>query len=337
MANDLVMYERALEPLLPTYGELLAPSGIKPERLIRTVLVSIERMPVLRECTMPSIVQSATTAAVLGLEVDGVTGQGFLIPYTVRGVKTCTFQIGYKGYNTLAARSGYTINAGIVREGDDFEFVEGTGGYVRNKRKLGDEARRAIIGAWATAEASGRPPIICVRSIDQLLATKAKSAGARKPDSPWNDDAIGFPAMCEKTARRGLARSMPLNIMQLAASLDERHEEMGRPAWLEPGGKLVEASATVVEPESAGALAPPRFVVVLTDNSERVFKTPTDWMAFWLETVVDKLRSKPDQLRRYREANGGAMAELNRIIPDQVMHVQSAISEALGETHVNDQ
>ena len=39
------------------------------------------------------------------LEVDGVTGQAFLIPFKGRA----QLVIGYKGFNTLAARSGLTV------------------------------------------------------------------------------------------------------------------------------------------------------------------------------------------------------------------------------------
>jgi hypothetical protein len=66
------------------------------------------------------------------------------------------------------------------------------------------------------------------------MAVKAKSPGAARSDSPWNDPAIGFPAMCQKTAKRRLARSMPLNVMQQAARMDEAVDEQGAPAWISP-------------------------------------------------------------------------------------------------------
>jgi len=136
---------------------------------MRTVIMSIERLPELLNCSPQSIMNAATTAAVLGLECDGVTGQGFLIPY--KGV--ATFQIGYKGYNTLAARAGYTINGGVVREGDEFDFQLGTGGFVRHKPLLNGNKRR-IVAAWSTAESNGRPSIVVVMSIEDVDAIKAR-------------------------------------------------------------------------------------------------------------------------------------------------------------------
>src|SRR5260370_31572068 len=99
-------------PLRPQFDELLRPTGVPAERIIRTVLISCERTPQLLECTPISVIQSATTFAVLGLEADGVTGQGYLVPFnnTKKRVKEAQALIGYKGYNTLRARSGLTID-----------------------------------------------------------------------------------------------------------------------------------------------------------------------------------------------------------------------------------
>src|SRR5689334_8691698 len=101
---------------------------MSPERLVRTVLISVERTPKLRECSMESVVMAATTFAVLGLEVDGVTGQGFLLPFKGK-VQPVT---GYKGYNTLGHRAGLTITGGLYREGDEFDYAEGSRAFVHH-------------------------------------------------------------------------------------------------------------------------------------------------------------------------------------------------------------
>lgn len=231
--NALVVLENQLKPLAPRFADVLGKT-MPVERLIRTVIVSVERTPKLLNCDRQSLFNAAMSAACLGLEVDGVTGQAFLIPY---GDKA-QLVIGYKGFNTLAARSGYTITGGVVREGDDvWDYMQGSGAFVKHKPKLGNKGR--IIASWSCAEATGRPPIVAVLSIDDIMAIKAKSPGARKSDSPWNDTAIGFPAMGEKSAKRRLARSMPLNVMQLAARLDEAFEEQGKSAYITPDKGLV--------------------------------------------------------------------------------------------------
>ena len=231
MSNALAVFEQQLQPLKPRFQDVLG--DLMPvDRLIRTVLVSVERAPKLLDCNRQSLFNAAMSAAVLGLEVDGITGQAFLIPYGDRA----QLVIGYKGYNTMAARSGLTVQGAVVREGDKFMYQLGTGGSVTHIPVLG--SRERIVGAWAVAEANNRPPVISVLSMQDIIDVKNKSPGARKPDSPWNDEKIGFPAMAEKTCKRRLARSMPLNVMQLGAKLDETFEERGRGAWLDEKRRL---------------------------------------------------------------------------------------------------
>lgn len=243
MANNLAILETQLAPLAPRFTEALA--GMMPvERLTRTIVVSCERLPKLLECDRQSLFNAAMSAACLGLEVDGVTGQAYLIPFKGKA----QLVIGYKGMNTLAARSGITIAGAVVRDGDEFEYELGSKPFVRHVPKLGNKGR--IIGAWATATANARPPVVNVMGIDDLMAVKAKSPGASFRDSPWNDPNIGFPAMCEKTVKRRLSRSLPLNVMQLAARLDEAVDEQGKPAHITADrniiidGEFAEASPT---------------------------------------------------------------------------------------------
>lgn len=241
--NDLTILENQLAPLAPRFEQVLGnllPVG----RLIQSVLISVERTPKLLECRRETIFQAAMSAACLGLPIDGVTGQAFMIPFAGRA----QLVIGYKGYNSLAARSDITLTGAVVREGDHFEYEKGTGAFVSHKPLLDGPGRR-IVAAWSVATHCKRPPIVEVMGIAELMAVKEKSPGARKSDSPWNDPTIGFPAMCEKTPKRRLARSMPLSVMQIAARLDEAVEEQGRAAWIDPQrGLEIEAA-----PKTLGA------------------------------------------------------------------------------------
>ncbi len=229
--NDLAVLETQLKPLAPHFAQVLGKT-MPVERLMRTVMISVERLPQLLQCDRQSIFNAAMSAACLGLEVDGVTGQAYLIPFKGRA----QLVIGYKGFNTLAARSGITITGAVVRAGDEFDYQLGSAAYVRHKPK---GSKAPITHAWACAQSMDRPAVVEVLTIDELMEVKARSPGAKRSDSPWNDPNIGFPAMCQKTAKRRLARSMPLNIMQQAARLDEVVDEQGAPAWISPDKGVV--------------------------------------------------------------------------------------------------
>src|ERR1044071_3570677 len=121
VASEIALLENQLQPLAPNFAQVL-PKHLPVERLIRTIVVSAERLPQLLECDRQSLFNAAMSAACLGLEVDGVTGQAYLIPFKGRA----QLVVGYKGYNTLAARSGITITGAVVREGDTFDYELGS-------------------------------------------------------------------------------------------------------------------------------------------------------------------------------------------------------------------
>ena len=271
-SNALVAFEQQLKPLTQPLAEVLA-DRMPVERLTRTLLISCERNPKLLDCDRQSLINAAMSAAVLGLEVDGVTGQAYLIPFKGKA----QLVVGYKGYNTMGARSAYTVTGACVREGDLFQYELGSAPFLKHKPQSTLATKGRITHAWAVASSRTLPPIISVLSIDEVLAIKNKSPGARMSDSPWNDEAIGFPAMAEKSAKRRLARSMPLNVYQYAARLEEAFEEQGKPGWIDPSrgvqieGELVDAvpSDTPTKEEilgtahsephpSASAVTPPR-------------------------------------------------------------------------------
>lgn len=246
VASELVVFENTLRPLTPHFEQALAGT-IPVERLMRSIMVSVERNPKLLEANRQSLLNASMSAACLALEVDGVTGQAFFIPF--KGVAQLV--IGYKGMNTLAARSGFTVQGEVVREGDAFDYELGDKGFVRHKPKLGNSA--PIIGVWATASSHNRPSIISVLGIDDIMAIKQKSPGASRSDSPWNDPRIGFPAMASKSAKRRLSRAMPLNAdprFHLAAAMEEAVEERGKATWIDPKrGLQIEGEAHLDGPQ----------------------------------------------------------------------------------------
>jgi phage RecT family recombinase len=243
VASEITVFENMLRPLTPHFEQALA--GAMPvARLMRSIMISVERNPKLLAANRQSLLNAAMSAACLGLEVDGVTGQAFFIPFAGKA----QLVIGYKGMNTLAARSGFTVQGEVVREGDEFDYELGDKGYVRHKPLLGNTGK--IIGAWATASAQNRPSIISVMGIDDIMKVKNKAPGGSKSDSPWNDPMIGFPAMASKTVKRRLARSMPLNIMQVAAAMEEGFEERGKATWIDPDhGLQIEGEAIQNHPQ----------------------------------------------------------------------------------------
>jgi hypothetical protein len=106
MTTALTVLENQLKPLAPRL-EMVLDKRVPVDRLMQTIMISCERLPLLFDCDRQSLFNSAMSAAVLGLEVDGVTGQAYLIPFAGKA----QLVIGYKGFNMqLAARMDEAVD-----------------------------------------------------------------------------------------------------------------------------------------------------------------------------------------------------------------------------------
>jgi len=329
MANDLIAFEKQLMTMAPRFSQVLGAT-MPEERLIQTLVVSCERLPKLLECERQSLFQGAMTFACLALEVDGATGQGYLIPFKSKAQPV----IGYKGFNTLAGRSGFAVNAACVYENDEFEY-DVASGLIRHKPALSNRGR--MIAAWSRATSLSLPPIgPIVLGIDDLLAVKAKSPGAKRSDSPWNDEAIGFPAMCEKTAKRRLARGMPLNLMQPAARMDEAHEEQGLHSWIDPDkGVIIDGEVASPLPErhtdqpDLTSAAPAPWAFLLADGSQKAFATPELWVGFCKQGLA--ALTDGAKITAMWERNAATTTRLSAECEDLHAETVASLSRRLGE------
>jgi recombination protein RecT len=342
MAGELAIIEKQLLQMQPLFEQVLRPTrtGLTAQRMIRTIVISCERNTDLLDCTTISIMQAAMTGAVLGLEADGVTGQGFLVPFRIKGVPTAQWITGYKGQATLGWRAGLTIDGKEVREGDEFDFRLGSNPWVDHKPRLGLESERRIVSAWGTATAPARTPIVVVMSIDEILEIKAKSPGARRAESPWNIPGIPFAAMCAKTARRRLSRSTPLSPFVLASRIDEAHEEQGKHAFLhhEQGividgvpekGLVIDGVAQPLaeaQPPALGITEVAKPAAFLIQGREQTLRLPT--IEQWRARMIDNIEHMiPAAVEKFYDLNAVYLDEYHRDHPREVEAVIAAFDK----------
>lgn len=122
------------------------PKHIDFTRFARITLNAVANSPKLLECDRGSFLNAILKAAQVGLEPDGLMGQAYLIPYG----KNVQFQIGYRGYISLARQTGEIsfITAEAVHENDDYNLdIFSTPRFVPNFK--GD--RGELIGFLAVA------------------------------------------------------------------------------------------------------------------------------------------------------------------------------------------
>lgn len=200
------------------------PAHIKPEQMVRAALLAMNRNPAIASCNKASIWQSVLDASSLGLDCSGLLGSGYLVPYGT----TCTFIAGYRGLIDLARRSGEikSIHAVLVRNGDHFEEVQGTGpnrGIVHKRSSEPDMSDNAIIAAYAVAtlhDGTEEWEVMYRREID-AIRDKARARGG-----PWKDH---YGEMARKTVIRRLIKTLPLSVEKartLAEAMDRDDTRM---------------------------------------------------------------------------------------------------------------
>lgn len=181
----------------------LVPKHLSPERLMKVLLNSVYKTPLLQECTPSSLLQSALTAAELGLEPGGALGHAYLVPYG----KTCTFIIGYKGFVELMRRSGQlaSIRAVVVREKDRFRYTEGIDQAIEHEPHLdGDAGPLKYVYAVAKLKDGTVQCEFMTRQQVDAIRTKSKSGS----NGPWATD---YDEMAKKTVIRRIAKTLPMS------------------------------------------------------------------------------------------------------------------------------
>ena len=99
------------------------PKYLDPSRFVRVVLTLYNQNYKLHQCSDISFLAAVMTAAQLGLEPDGILGEGYIIPYGNRA----QFQTGYKGLLKLARNAGNIkdVQLEVVYAKDKFTYKKG--------------------------------------------------------------------------------------------------------------------------------------------------------------------------------------------------------------------
>lgn len=227
----------------------VAGQHFTPDRFLRLAVNSVKKTPLLMQCDTQSVLGAFMTAAALGLEPNTVLQQAFLIPYKKRKLidgkwddaYECNFQIGARGFVTLAHRSPEiaTLQSEAIHECDLFEHMLGTESFLKYKKRLKD--RGGLVGSFCFTKMADGYEMATVLPYDEIIKIRGRSetfsalsrvlaeassekeiATAKKkfdetPWVMWEDD------MASKSATKKHAKQLPLSqgdAMSVAAQLD---------------------------------------------------------------------------------------------------------------------
>lgn len=217
---------------------------------------AVKKTPRLLQCDPQSVLGAMMASAALGLEPNTAQQQAFLIPYRKRvpppdgsrhwiEVFECQFQIGYRGFITLAYRCPHvrSLQAEAIHEGDFFEHMQGSVTFLKYRKSLGE--RGGLLGAFSHVHLASGIELACVLRLEDLLKVRACSetynalvravdaaetakeraaAERRLAETPW---VAWEDAMASKSAIKLQCKALPLSgsdALALAAEIDSRSE-----------------------------------------------------------------------------------------------------------------
>lgn len=198
----------------------LPKNTIGIDRFMQSCLLEVmnPKQPLLRQCDPMSIFRSLKESASLGLEVGGVLGQAFLIPYNEKGVMTCHFQMGYKGLIALARRSNTikTIACEIIHENDIVDVQLGCDRTLKHTFDF-KKPRGAVVGYYCLIELTNGGIQFDIESVEEIKEHRAKFSKAYRPEDPNNIWNKNFDAMALKTCCIQALKLCPISIEALEA------------------------------------------------------------------------------------------------------------------------
>lgn len=199
----------------------VAASHLNPERMMRTLALSVSKTPKLAECTPMSLLGAMMTSASLGLEPNTPLGLAYLIPFEDRRNKRVEAQlvIGYRGYIQLGHNSPALRHLGTgVHYDTDKEWDWAEGGERVLKHRPGP-MKGEIEHAYAIFEKANGGRTWLVWPEDKLAAHRDRySKGyefdikrGKKPTDANVNIWLADPALARmKTMIRQISKVMPM-------------------------------------------------------------------------------------------------------------------------------
>jgi recombination protein RecT len=179
------------------------PKHLTPDRLLKVALSATARTPALLACTPQSILLAVMQSAELGLEVGGLLGEAYFVPFKDK----VQLIVGYRGLIKLARNSGQlkTIEARAVHANDAFEIEFGLENKLVHKPCLaGDPGDTVCVYAIARYKDDAYQVEVMTRAEIDAIRKRSQASD----NGPWVSD---FDEMAKKTVLRRLLKTGPLS------------------------------------------------------------------------------------------------------------------------------
>lgn len=203
--------------------------GLTAERFWMIAFKLYHQLPKLKSCTQTSVGMAILTAAELGLELGSGLGQGWLLPFKIKGKLTAVLIIGYQGFIELFYRSGFIKNiySVVVFKDDHFEYEMGLNPRLIHhpKAEAKNKTWEKFTHGYIVFEFTNGGKHFGVMTHAEIQAIKDASPGAKFSDSPWNHP-DWWPEMVKKTLVKREGKYVPKSaeVARAIATDNEQYE-----------------------------------------------------------------------------------------------------------------
>jgi recombination protein RecT len=182
------------------------------QQLYHALTQSVTKNPQLGQCDPNTIIIAACQAVALGLDLNPVLGEAYLVPRWNNAIRAneCCFQPGYQGLVKLVRKAGQvvSIRAAIVHEGDTFRYSytpDLVFEHIPKMQHRGSIANgKGVKAVYAIAKLSNGEMVIEVMTVDEIEEIRKVSKSAQ--NGPW----VSFwGEMSKKTVLRRLIKGLP--------------------------------------------------------------------------------------------------------------------------------
>ena len=198
----------------------------------------------LNECTIDSVITSAVRIVQLGLNINPLLGEAYIVPYNVkvkeknieRWEKRAQLQIGVKGYQILGFRTGWTFKTQAVYKCDQFnadlsKFDENFT-LIPNYEKRNEEDGKWVFNNLIGVIVHAKDPRGNIHS-KYIRRTKLEKIRLLSPNQKKSPDMLTdiwfqwAEEMYSKTALKYGIKRLPIDSSVMAAIIADEEGERG--------------------------------------------------------------------------------------------------------------
>lgn len=258
------------------------------QQLYHALTQSVTRNPQLGQCDPNTIIIAACQAVALGLDLNPVLGEAYLVPRWNNAIRAneCCFQPGYQGLVKLVRKAGQvvSIRAAIVHEGDTFRYSYNpdlTFEHIPKLMQRGSIASgKGVKAVYAVAKCTNGEQVIEVMTVDEIEEIRKVSKSAQ--NGPW----VNFwGEMAKKTVLRRLIKGLPKyegaegDLLAKALEYNDADYEDFSPRRIENGTD-----------HGTGKYAKPEQVKKYLEGMEKyIAKRNNDWDAKWTDEITGEI------------------------------------------------